>query len=66
MNPSIRSHKTPSLMRACTDGFWFCRKCERVTEVQENYLGCHACSYCGRPARFYPAVLIGPHFRANN
>lgn len=28
-------------------GFWFCRDCERITELAESGRGCNCCSRCG-------------------
>lgn len=38
-----------SLVDVCLTGFWFCKGCQRITEIEENYAGTNVCVLCESP-----------------
>lgn len=48
-------------------GFWFCRRCQKVTEPVENYAGIHGCLFCSSPRiRWNPPIFEPTEIKQHN
>ena len=47
-----------NLVDLSVSGFWFCLRCRKITEPEENYAGVNGCLFCSSPRiRWNPPIF---------